>query len=150
MSVQASIDRLNLLCERIPALLAQIPEGEFTRQPAPNKWSKKAILGHLIDSATNNHHRFVRAQFETTPAIFYNPDLWNDHSDYLKMDSQHLIQFWTVYNKHLVFLMQNLPEKYLLNEVNTGGSQTVTLEFVINDYVVHLEHHLSAMVDYNF
>lgn len=150
MSIQASIKRLNLLCERIPELLEQIPESEFTREPAPKKWSKKAILGHLIDSATNNHHRFVRAQFETAPAIFYNPDLWNDHSDYLKMDSHHLIQFWTIYNKHLVFLLQNLPEQYLVNEVNTGGSQPVTLSFVISDYVDHLEHHLKEIVNYHF
>ena len=67
--ITESIKRLQYLCEEIPVLLSIIPEQDFTHKSAPEKWSKKEILGHLIDSATNNHQRFIRAQFENVPSI---------------------------------------------------------------------------------
>ena len=75
--IENIVDRLQYLCDAIPSLIKQIPEQEFSHKSAPGKWSKKEILGHLIDSATNNHQRFVRAQFEDTPFIIYDQDNWN-------------------------------------------------------------------------
>src|SRR6185437_595711 len=89
-----TIQRLQFLCDTIPGLLRQIPEDEFSHKPAPAKWSKKEIVGHLIDSATNNHQRFVRGQFENTPFIVYDQDNWNSCSRYQQMDSAHVISFW--------------------------------------------------------
>lgn len=63
------IERLNYLCTHIPNLLAAIDEATFNEKTSPAKWSKKEIVGHLIDSATNNHQRFIRAQFEDRPSI---------------------------------------------------------------------------------
>ena len=58
----ATIARLEELLQTVPRRLADIPDDIAARKPAPNRWSKKEILGHLIDSAANNHQRFVRAQ----------------------------------------------------------------------------------------
>ena len=67
-----AIKRLEFLCVIIPPLLNEMGEPAFSLKPAANKWSPKEIIGHLIDSATNNHQRFVRVQFEDTPAIVYD------------------------------------------------------------------------------
>jgi hypothetical protein len=71
--ITQSLHRLHYLCRIIPPLLLVIDEQTFSHKPAPGKWSKKEIPGHLVDSANNNHQRFLRAQFEDVPAIFYDP-----------------------------------------------------------------------------
>lgn len=145
--ITQSIARLQYLCDTIPDLLLQIGEPAFSAQPA-GKWSPKQIIGHLIDSATNNHHRFIRGQFEDTPLITYDPDKWNDKGYYQQMDGKALISFWAAYNRHLLTLLKHIPADQLNNQVNTGGGVCHTLEFVINDYVVHLEHHLHEVLVY--
>ena len=143
-----SIERLRRLCEIIPPLLEQISDPEFLSKPSPEKWSKKEIIGHLIDSATNNHHRFVRGQFEKIPLITYDQNNWNQYGYYQQMESGRLISFWTAYNKHLLELIKRIPADKLSNTVDTGGDKSLSLEFLINDYVSHLEHHLRQVVTY--
>jgi hypothetical protein len=140
--------RLRYLCDTIPALLSDIPEEELIHKPSPTKWSKKEILGHLIDSASNNHQRFVRVQFEHVPSISYDPDLWNDHGYYNQLGSLHLISFWENYNRHLAALAESIPPAHLNKKCHTGGDSIVTLEWLIQDYVTHLEHHLREIVTY--
>lgn len=65
--IKETILRLQFLIDTIPSLLTEIDEVQFSNKPNFEKWSKKEIIGHLIDSATNNHQRFVRCQFENVP-----------------------------------------------------------------------------------
>ncbi len=146
--MKASIERLEFLCETIPQLLSEIDESSFLLKPNPEKWSKKEIIGHLIDSATNNHHRFVRGQFETIPTIAYNQIEWNKNNYYQQMQSSQIIDFWSIYNKQILELIKQIPEEKLNNEVNTGGDNSLTIHFLFNDYVEHLEHHLKQVVSY--
>lgn len=147
MTSEQAANRLEYLCQIIPELLAKIPLEAFESKPAPEKWSKKEILGHLIDSATNNHQRFVRAQFEAEPFIRYDQNGWNEASGYSKMDREHLIAFWKIYNQHLVLLIRQIPKENLDRTCHTG-EEAHTLEWLIVDYVVHLEHHLRQLTDY--
>lgn len=140
-----SIQRLQFLCDTIPARLNQLDEEVFSKKIQENKWSKKEILGHLIDSATNNHQRFVRAQFETNPEIVYNQVKWNQFSFYQQMDVRELIEFWLTYNKHLIRLIENLPLESLKRNCSVDG-KLLSLQFLIDDYVVHLEHHLKQII----
>ncbi len=110
-----SIERLDYLCNTIPALLFEIPREDFSFKPASGKWSKKEIIGHLIASATNNHHRFVRVQFEDVPFIIYDQNKWNENSHYEDMDGQHLIDFWKSYNLHLLEILKKLLKNYKEN-----------------------------------
>ena len=80
--INDSVSRLLFLTETIPPLLHAMDDAEFSARPLPNKWSKKEIIGHLIDSASNNHHRFIRGQFEKLPALSYNQDKWNESGHY--------------------------------------------------------------------
>jgi len=143
-----SIKRLQYLCEEIPVLLSMIPEQDFTHKSAPGKWSKKEILGHLIDSATNNHQRFIRAQFENVPTISYDQDNWNKFSHYNLIDSKQLILFWEIYNRHLIEIAMRIPEYSLKRECITG-SEKHTIEWLFVDYVKHMEYHLRQIVSYN-
>lgn len=145
--IATAIDRLEYLCAAIPPLLLQIDEETFSRKERPDKWSKKEILGHLIDSATNNHQRFVRGQFEDNPAIVYDQDKWNEYNFHQQTDPRQLIDFWTIYNKQLLFLVKHISQEHLQRTCLVGGS-FLTLDFLINDYVGHLEHHLRQIVVY--
>jgi hypothetical protein len=142
-----SLQRLLYLIEKLPNLLSQIPLAEFEKKPAPNVWSKKQILGHLIDSAANNHHRFIRAQYEPIPQIFYNQNKWNELNNYQHLPANHVIELWTMYNRHLVEVIRNIPEEQLLTTCRTGETEPVTLLFILQDYVQHLEHHLKQIID---
>jgi len=135
---------LRSLCETIPPLLQAIDEESFSRKPAPGKWSKKEILGHLIDSAANNHQRFVRGQFEEVPLISYDQMEWNRCSRYDQFDTKQLISFWASYNLQLATLVSLIPEEDLQRKCNNGKEEH-TLAWLFEDYVRHLEHHLAQM-----
>lgn len=138
--------RLQYLVHTVPALLQNIPDTDFSRKIQQDKWSKKEILGHLIDSATHNHHRFVRCQFEETPAITYPQEQWNRYSGYQQLEKQHLIDFWTLYNRHLAVLVAQIPQENHSRLCATGGPTPLTLAAVFDDYVNHLEHHLAQIL----
>jgi hypothetical protein len=146
--MQKTISRLRALVQLIPPLLERLPAAEFESKPSNGGWSKKQILGHLIDSATNNHHRFVRAQFEEVPQIQYDQDRWNQYNFYQQADKEHLITFWTTYNRQILFILKCMPPGMYLRRCDTGG-RTLTIEFIAEDYVQHMEHHLRQIIDYS-
>ncbi|HLX12537.1 MAG TPA: DinB family protein [Bacteroidota bacterium] len=143
---ETTLQKLRHHCDTVPAKLRAYSEEEFSRKPAPDTWSKKETLGHLIDSATNNHQRFVRIQFEDTPAIFYEQNEWNKHSYYAVMPGAHVIAFWEIYNRHLIEIVKAIPEPLLERTSETHDSQIVTLGWLIDDYLRHMEHHLGQLL----
>ena len=142
-----TIYRLEYLCNTISALLKNIDNHTFSEKIEPDKWSKKEIIGHLIDSATNNHQRFVRGQFEDRPRIVYDQNNWNKYNFYQQIDKQQIIDFWTVYNRQLLELIKQIPNENLQLECFVGD-KLLTLDFLVNDYVEHLEHHLKQVISY--
>ncbi len=146
---EQSIKRLRFLCEKIPPMLTELDEQTFSFKASSEKWSKKEIIGHLIDSATNNHQRFVRGQFEETPKIIYDQNKWNKYSYYNHIESKQIISFWATYNKQLLELIKRIPKDKLNNKVDTGGENSFTIEFLIEDYIKHLEHHLHQVISYD-
>jgi hypothetical protein len=145
---ERTLNRLETLISTIPDLLTNIDELTFSIKPSPNKWSKKEILGHLIDSATNNHQRFIRGQFEDVPTIGYDQNQWNKLNHYIEINSKHIIEFWTMYNQHLLEIVKRIPNENLQKECRSTDGKTYTIEFLIADYVEHLEHHLRQIVSY--
>ena len=146
--IEDCVRRLQLLCTTIPVLMKKIDEEDFILKPSPGKWSKKEILGHLIDSAVNNHQRFVRIQFENIPTISYDQATWNSISNHIQIDTKYLISLWTAYNRYLAEFIRLIPTDNLEKECYIAMSKKVTLEWLINDYVRHLEHHLRQIIDY--
>jgi DinB superfamily len=146
--IQKSIDRLQELCSIIPNHLEEIREEVFNHIPSPGKWSKKQILGHLIDSAANNHQRFVRIQYEEGPIIYYDQNEWNRVQEYNKKNSEELKLLWKLYNLHLLHIVKNIPSEKLEKKGVLKSGNEYSLGWYINDYVEHLEHHLHQIVSY--
>jgi len=143
------IDRLQEHINRTPSEFLKYLEVELRRKPAPDKWSKKEILGHLIDSAANNHHRFIKIQFMPQPFFVegYAQNDWVRIQNYNEKDSQQLVNLWKVYNEHILFIMQNTPEENLNIKINGKNpfENADTLFFLMKDYVDHMDHHLKQI-----
>ena len=119
---------------------------EAAASPGGGRWSKKQILGHLIDSAANNHQRFVRAQEGTDYAgPRYEQEHWVASQGYAASDWPELVEFWRLYNRHLAQVIRRIPEERLGVNCRIGPAEPVTLGFVVEDYLAHLKHHLSQI-----
>lgn len=119
---------------------------DWNYRTAPDKWSKKEILGHLIDSAANNHQRFVRIQFEDKPTISYEQNKWVKTQNYNDAGSNSLINLWVNYNNHLAYIISQTPKEKYNRKSNIGKEDLVTLEWIVTDYLTHLKHHLVQIV----
>ena len=126
-------------------LLSAISEDAASKKPAPNKWSKKEILGHLIDSAANNHQRFMRLQLQAEISLpGYDQDDWVRLNRYQQRTWNEIVTLWSAYNRHLASVIESLDDS-ALGHVWHSPDGDVTLEFIANDYVRHLEHHLTQI-----
>jgi DinB superfamily len=127
------------------AALQSIPESEIIYKPSPSKWSKKEILGHMIDSAQNNIRRFIVAQYEENPKIVYNQDKWVAIADYQHYDLQNLINLWYLLNKHIVVILKNMPVETAQRNCQTAD--THSLDWIAQDYIKHLLHHVHQVLE---
>ena len=136
-----------------PRLLA-MSDDEHGRRPASGKWSPREIIGHLVDSASNNHQRFVRAQFQTD-LVFpgYDQDAWVAAQCYQTAPWADLVGLWRTFNLHIARVMEAVPESerlrlrfpHNLHELawqTIPESEPTTLDYFMADYVGHLQHHL--------
>jgi hypothetical protein len=127
--------------------LRQIDDAAASIKPAPDKWSKKEILGHLIDSAANNHQRFVRLQLMPRLELpGYEQDGWILVQHYQERPWKEIIDLWQIYNTHLAGVIRHVDPKALKNMWRAPEGQDVDLEFIIRDYVVHMRHHLDQIL----
>ena len=125
-----------------------IDDDVSAQKPNPKKWSKKEILGHLIDSASNNHQRFVRLQIDNAIALpKYKQDEWVIVEQWQQKDWAEIITLWKLYNEHILHIFQYVDETKLQNTIALGEAN-YTLQFLIDDYVDHMEHHLKQIFDY--
>ena len=116
------------------------------RRPQPQTWSPKEVLGHLIDSASNNHQRFVRAQqVDALSLPGYEQNHWVRSQGYNDAEWSHLVALWTHFNLHLADVMARIPTDRYSIPCTIGESEPVTLEFVIVDYLNHLKHHMAQI-----
>ena len=124
-----------------------ISTGELEHKPAPGKWSKKEIIGHLIDSAQNNIQRFIRGQYLTNPYIIYQQDEWVNLQNYQQYNRKHLVALWATLNMHICTIIANMPAAAYNNKVNVGKEEEklVTIQFLAEDYIVHHLHHIQQI-----
>jgi hypothetical protein len=133
------------------ALIAFQPftEADWSSKPNPKKWSRKEILGHLIDSAQNNIQRVVRSQQVNDLHIIYSQNHWVAAHNYQSYPITELQLIWFYTNKHFCHLLKNVPAEKYQNRLNMGSANTPdlwTMERVVQDYIVHLEHHLKQIM----
>lgn len=115
-------------------------------QPAlKGGWSPKQLLGHLIDSAANNHQRFVRASLDGAYAgPGYAQDDWVAFQDYNGQRWADIIALWSSYNRHLAHIIARMPEDKAEMLCQIGKSE-YTLGWVVKDYVDHMLGHLKQI-----
>ena len=108
--MQEYVTELRSAIEHAGQELALISDAACSRRPGPNKWSKKEIVGHLIDSAAHNHQRFVRARFQTE-LVFpgYDQDDWVRAQRYQEAQWRPLVDLWRSYNVHIAHVMASTP-----------------------------------------
>jgi len=106
-------------------------------------WSRKQVIGHLIDSASNNHQRFVRAALqESLDFPGYEQDGCVRVQAPQEADWELLVSLWAAYNRYLAHVIAHLPESKLGTPCRIGTGEEVTLDFLAKDYLRHLVHHL--------
>jgi hypothetical protein len=136
-------DDLIEIVERSFEELRRFNDAGAASRPSADRWSPKQILGHLLDSAVNNHQRFVRAQ--AAPEISfpaYEPEFWVEVQGYQECSWIELMQVWGHYNLQLARVIRRIPDDKLENVCHIGDNAPVNLEFLIEDYLVHLKDHL--------
>ncbi len=140
------LDDLRSTLEIATGQLQNITETQSELRHSPDKWSRREILGHLIDSASNNHQRFVRAQIENNVTFpSYSQEPWVELQGYQGESWFALVSLWKNYNHHLLHVLSGIPEEKRANLCRVGESESVTLEFLARDYVRHLKHHLAQI-----
>jgi hypothetical protein len=140
-------DKIRATIEHAKPVLLGISPDFASIKPAPEEWSKKQILGHLIDSALNNHQRCVRGGYNAAEQFPpYNQNRWVEIQGYQERDWVDLINLWELNNLHLCQVLDRLPLKDLDNLCNIGRESPVTLGFVMEDYLRHLKMHLDQIL----
>lgn len=131
----------------LSSALYEIDDTAASARPLETKWCKKEILGHLIDSAANNHQRIVRLLQErrlTFPG--YEQDYWVSGQHYRNRSWRELIELWFAYNQHLAHVIGGIDSQSL-SHVWESPDGPVTLEFLVKDYLRHLRHHLKQILE---
>lgn len=142
----------------VKAELLKRSESESIIKPAPDKWSPKEIIGHLIDSASNNHQRFVRAQFKED-MIFegYAQDEWVLVQAYQKRSWEELVELWAQFNLQIAHIMDSCSEEIRYREISihnlhqiafrrVAEADSSSLQYFMIDYISHLEHHILSIL----
>lgn len=135
-AVDAALPRLKGLSDR-----------QTSRERGGGKWTAKEILGHLIDSADNNHQRFVRAR-STDPLIFpgYDQNAWVVTHAYRARSWQELVDLWAAHNAQIAQVIASTPAELRAVQCRIGDNEPVTLQWLMEDYLRHLEHHLGQIL----
>ena len=139
-------DKLVRVVRSAEAILFQVPEAESSKPVLSGGWSRKQVLGHLIDSASNNHQRFVRAALQTSLDFpGYDQDGCVRVQAVEEADWTLLVSLWAGYNRYLAHVIAHLPGSKLETLCRIGSDEPVTLRFLAEDYLRHLLHHLGQI-----
>jgi hypothetical protein len=142
-------DTIQQLSEAIDELLSSDLQAiNWAYQSAPDKWSKKEIIGHLIDSAQINLQRFVRCTYEENFKLTYEQVEWVQAQRYQEADINKLLDLWQLLNEQIARVLRSYPAdrlKVQCYKIKTAES-LYTVEWLAQDYVDHLKHHLKQVL----
>jgi hypothetical protein len=121
-------------------------EADVSASRGAGKWTKKEILGHLIDSAANNHQRFVRAQL-VSPFVWpgYDQEVWVPLHHYRDRPWLELVDLWVALNRHVAAVIEFVPPEKRETPCTIGDREPTSLEWWMRDYLRHLKHHLDQL-----
>lgn len=138
-------ERLSAVLRNAMPWLVTISEAEASVPECEGKWSGKQVIGHLIDSAVNNLGRIVRMQIEAGQSLAgYEQMAWVNLQHYAEREWAQVLALWFALNEHVAWTILHVEQAKLANRGVVSG-EPLTLGFLIEDYVAHMEHHLGAM-----
>lgn len=145
--MKALIDDITFTVQEHYLRIKQIPHEEFSAKPNPAKWSKKEIIGHLVDSCQNNIRRLIVARYDDTPNIVYHQDFWVDAAGYQHYNMDEVVELWYLLNRHFIHVLKHLPEEDRndLCDIGKGSPEVRSLEWIATDYLRHMLHHLKQV-----
>ncbi|MGU3472077.1 DinB family protein [Paenibacillus sp. D51F] len=145
--MEKALKRLEERVRVVPGRIRNLPLHQLENRPGAGKWSGKEILGHLCDSALANIQRFVRAQYEPQPheILRYEQDKWVAIMDYRNQPVEDILNLWTSLNRQAAVVVAGLAEEELGKECSRGQEGNVTLAWLVDDYIDHLDHHLEQI-----
>jgi hypothetical protein len=141
------------LIDKWAPMLTSLPEKTISEPRNSQQRNIKQILGHLIDSTSNNTHRVVHLQYQDSPfsfpnyATFGNNDRWIAIQNYEGEDWNNMIQLWRCSLIHFCHVIKNVNEDKLGNEWISGPEKNITLYSMIVDFPRHLRLHLKEIND---
>lgn len=140
-----AVQTLERMIDELTGRLKSIsPETAAARQDG--EWSVKMELGHLVDSAANNHQRVVRAQLEDNPSMpGYDGEKWVELHGYQEREWNDVIALWEGLNRHLLAAAKAVPEDGWSRTSTVAGSEPMTLECLLEDYIHHMRDHFRHM-----
>jgi hypothetical protein len=138
-------ERLGAVLRSAMPWLVTISEAEASVPEREGKWCAKEVIGHLIDSAVNNLGRIVRLQIEAGQSLpGYEQMAWVRLEHYAEREWAQVLALWFALNEHVAWTVAHVERARLANRGVVAG-EPLTLGFLIEDYVAHMEHHLRAM-----
>ncbi len=138
--------QLKNIIELAKPRLLELSEQEASAKPYSEKWSFKQILGHLVDSASNNHQRFVRMQEVVDIGVFrYSQNHWVECQHYQTESWADLVNMWYFANKHLAHVIEHIHQDSLSHTCDMGYPEPSTLRFVVEEYIRHVRHHMDQI-----
>jgi len=146
--MELKVKQLESLLQKTTVFFENTKREILEEKISAEKWSKKEILGHLIDSAINNIQRFTEIQYNEKPYKIrqYNPDELVKANNYQEKDIDELFQLWLQLNKQIVFIIKNQTPVTLEYPILLPDNEVKNLQFLMTDYVDHLEHHLNQIL----
>ena len=139
------------LVEEWELKLLSLSEDVLTKKENSQHRTIKQIVGHMIDSATNNIHRIVHLQYQPSPLVFPdyanlgNNDRWIAIQDYKSENWNDLVQLWKYLNIHIVHVINHVNPDKLTNEWITALNVKVSLKSMIQNYTGHIRLHLNEI-----
>ena len=147
--MELQIKKTEALLSIINEYFKSVSDTVLEFKPSENKWSKKEILGHLIDSAMHNLVRFTEINYLEKP-YHHRPysqiDLVN-LNQYQTMDTDELVQLWLSLNKQIIRVFKNIDDESLDYQIILSDQSVIDLKFLITDYVEHLEYHINQILN---
>lgn len=147
--MNSTVSRINQLITIIETYFTKTHRQQLAAKPKPTQWSKKEILGHLIDSARYNLRRFTEIHIKPNPyqIIDYEQDELVIVNDYQRAEPKDLTMLWVSLNKQIIHVIKQQNEKTLQLQAKLANQKPTSLLFLINDYLEHLEHHIKQIVE---
>ena len=149
INVKDAMMRLEKYIDTLAERFRSYSDDGLTHKAAPDKWSRKELLGHLVDSAVNNLQRFTEIQFSEQPYFIqsYKQDDLVVVNNYQQLPLEHLLQLWQSLNWQIIYVVKEIPTDKLAYKVDPqyDNHMMQTLGWIICDYVAHMEHHMKQL-----